>query len=175
MLTPQAGQALVNAACLAPNGVRVRNPKQGNFVVTSLNLGVVRSAGERLELVFAPRSSVESLQEETEEALALLAETFGFTTEITGRYPGWAYAEHSPIRDVFCESYKTLFGGELSIEAIHAGLECGLFSEALPGLDAIAVGPTIRGCHTPDEHLPLDSFTRFYQLLTDVLARLAEK
>ncbi|WP_443662702.1 aminoacyl-histidine dipeptidase [Dysosmobacter sp.] len=175
VLTPQAGQALVNAACLAPNGVRVRNPKQGNFVVTSLNLGVVRSAGERLELVFAPRSSVESLQEETEEALALLAETFGFTTEITGRYPGWAYAEHSPIRDVFCESYKTLFGGELSIEAIHAGLECGLFSEALPGLDAIAVGPTIRGCHTPDEHLPLDSFTRFYQLLTDVLARLAEK
>ena len=59
--------------------------------------------------------------------------------------------------------------------AIHAGLECGLFSQALPGLDAIAVGPTIRGCHTPDEHLPLDSFSRFYQLLTDVLTRLAEK
>ena len=79
-----------------------------------------------------------------------------------------------PIRDVFCESYRTLFGKELSIEAIHAGLECGLFSQALPGLDAIAVGPTIRGCHTPDEYLPLDSFSRFYQLLTDVLARLAE-
>ena len=175
VLIAQAGRDLVAAACLAPNGVRVRNPKQGNFVVTSLNLGVVRSAGERLELVFAPRSSVESLQEETEEALALLAESFGFTTEVTGRYPGWAFAEQSPVRDVFCESYRTLFGGELSIEAIHAGLECGLFSEAMPGLDAIAVGPTIRGCHTPDEHLPLDSFTRFYQLLTDVLARLAEK
>ena len=59
--------------------------------------------------------------------------------------------------------------------AVTAGLECGLFSQALPGLDAIAVGPTIRGCHTPDEHLPLDSFSRFYQLLTDVLTRLAEK
>lgn len=175
VLTAQAGCALVNAACLAPNGVRRRNPKEGNFVVTSLNLGIVRTAGEQLELVFAPRSSVESLQEETLEALDLLGETFGFTPHITGRYPGWAFTEHSPIRDVFCESYRTLFGKELSIEAIHAGLECGLFSQALPGLDAIAVGPTIRGCHTPDEHLPLDSFSRFYQLLTDVLTRLAEK
>ena len=88
---------------------------------------------------------MESLQEETLEALDLLGETFGFTPHITGRYPGWAFTEHSPIRDVFCESYRTLFGKELSIEAIHAGLECGLFSQALPGLDAIAVGPTIRG------------------------------
>ena len=62
----------MNAACLAPNGVRRRNPKEGNFVVTSLNLGIVRTAGEQLELVFAPRSSVESLQEETLEALDLL-------------------------------------------------------------------------------------------------------
>ncbi len=129
VLTAQAGCALVNAACLAPNGVRRRNPKEGNFVVTSLNLGIVRTAGEQLELVFAPRSSVESLQEETLEALDLLGETFGFTPHITGRYPGWAFTEHSPIR----------------------------------------------GCHTPDEHQPLDSFSRFYQLLTDVLTRLAEK
>ena len=84
-------------------------------------------------------------------------------------------AEHSPIRDTFVASYHDLFGTELKIEALHAGLECGLFSDALPGLDAIAVGPTIRGCHTPDEYLPLDSFARFYTLLTDVLARLAKR
>ncbi len=86
---------------------------------------------------------------------------------------GWSFAEISPIRDVFVESYRELFHDELKIEAIHAGLECGLFSDAIPGLDAIAVGPTIRGCHTPDEHLPLDSFAHFYALLTDVLKRLA--
>ena len=56
---------------------------------------------------------------------------------------------------------------------IHAGLECGLFSEALEGLDAIAVGPTIKGVHTPDEYIPLDSFERFYELLCDVLKREA--
>ena len=105
---------------------------------------------------------------------SLLAETFGFDCDIAGAYPGWSFAEESPIRDTFIASYRELFDADLKIEAIHAGLECGLFSDALPGLDAIAVGPTIRGCHTPDEYLPLDSFERFYSLLTDVLSRLAK-
>lgn len=167
-------KALINTVCLAPNGVRRRNPNQGYFVVTSLNLGIVSTSDDTITLVFAPRSSVVSLQEETKDVLKLLADTFGFSVEIAGQYPGWAFAETSPIRDVFCESYRELFKNELKIEAIHAGLECGLFSDAMPGLDAIAVGPTIRDCHTPDEHLPLDSFERFYILLTDVLKRLAQ-
>ena len=74
---------------------------------------------------------------------------------------------------IFKEVWVEKFGEEPKVVAIHAGLECGLFSDAIPGLDAIAVGPTIRGCHTPDEHLPLDSFERFYELLTDVLKKLA--
>lgn len=168
-------RALIGAVCLAPNGVRRRNLKQDAFVVTSLNLGVVETDAHTAHLSFAPRSSVASLQADTTDRLALLAETFGFETEITGAYPGWQFAAVSPVRDCFCESYQALFGSALKIEAIHAGLECGLFSDALPGLDAIAVGPTIRGCHTPDEHLPLDSCERFYRLLCDVLARLARR
>ena len=168
-------RASISAICLAPNGVRRRNIKQDGFVVTSLNLGVARLGDTDAVLVFAPRSSVASLQEDTKDRLYLLAETFGFDCAISGAYPGWSFAEHSPIRDTFVASYHDLFGTELKIEALHAGLECGLFSDALPGLDAIAVGPTIRGCHTPDEYLPLDSFARFYTLLTDVLARLAKR
>ena len=86
---------------------------------------------------------------------------------------GWSYAEHSPVRDVFVESYRELFGSELRIESIHAGLECGLFAEALHGLDAIAVGPTLSDVHTPDESMELASAERFYELLIDVLKRLA--
>ena len=86
-----------------------------------------------------------------------------------------SYKEESPVRDVFLESYRELFGEELKTEALHAGLECGLFSDAIPGLDAIAVGPTLNNVHTPEENLPLDSFERFYELLKDVLRRLAEK
>lgn len=170
----ESSKTLINAVCLAPNGIRRRNPNQGYFVVTSLNLGIVSTSYNTLRLVFAPRSSVASLQEETKDVLGLLADTFGFSVNIAGQYPGWAFAENSPVRDVFCECYRNLFNDELKIEAIHAGLECGLFSDAIPGLDAIAVGPTIRGCHTPDEYLPLDSFERFYTLLSSVLNHLAQ-
>lgn len=173
VLSQADAKAYVSAICLAPNGVRRRNLKQDGFVVTSLNLGVAKTDADTATLIFAPRSSVASLQEYTTDCLFLLAETFGFDCSIAGAYPGWSFAETSPVRDTFVASYRDLFGSELKIEALHAGLECGLFSDALPGLDAIAVGPTIRGCHTPDEYLPLDSFERFYRLLTDVLARLA--
>ena len=173
VLSREDARAMADAAFLAPNGVRQRNPKKDNFVVTSLNLGIVSATPEACSLVFLPRSSVETLQEETAELLTLLAETFGFSTEITGRYPGWAYTEHSPIRELFQAVYREQTGKELEIAAFHAGVECGLFVQGLPGLDAISVGPTIRDVHTPEEHMPLDSFARCYTQITAVLARLA--
>lgn len=174
VLSGEDAQAVVRAVYLAPNGIQKRNLKMDGFVVASMNMGVVRTEEEEARLVFAPRSSVATLQDEMKERLRLFAEVFGFETSFGGEYPGWSYQEKSPIREVMQESYRELFGEELKIEAIHAGLECGLFSDALPGLDAIAVGPTLRDVHTPDESLPLDSFERFYKFLKDVLRRLAE-
>ena len=173
VISAEDGKAFITAMCLAPNGVQFRNMNLDGFTVTSLNLGIAATDETSASLVFAPRSSVATLMSALKEKLCLLAETFGFEVSMHGEYPGCIFAEVSPIRDVFVQSYKELFHDDLKIEAIHAGLECGLFSDAIPGLDAIAVGPTIRGCHTPDEHLPLDSFERFYELLTDVLKKLA--
>ena len=173
-LAAEDAKAFVSAIRLAPNGVFSRNMKMDGFVVTSSNMGVVKADEDCLQIVVSPRSSVASLQEDTKERFQTLADTFGFRTEYSGEYPGWSFAEKSRIREVFVESYRELFGKELKLEAIHAGLECGLFSEALPGLDAIAVGPTLYDVHTPDEHVPLDSFERFYELLKDVLARQAK-
>ena len=173
VISAEDGKAFITAMCLAPNGVQFRNMNLDGFTVTSLNLGIAATDETSASLVFAPRSSVATLMSALKEKLCLLAETFGFEVSMHGEYPGWSFAEVSPIRDVFVQSYKELLHDDLKIEAIHAGLECGLFSDAIPGLDAIAVGPTIRGCHTPDEHLPLDSFERFYELLTDVLKKLA--
>ena len=167
-------KAFIGAIRLAPNGVFSRNMKMDGFVVTSSNIGVVKADEDSLMIVVSPGSSVASLQENTKDRFRTLADTFGFAAEYSGEYPGWSFVEKSRIREVFIESYRELFGKELKVEAIHAGLECGLFSEALPGLDAIAVGPTLYDVHTPDEHVPLDSFERFYELLKDVLARLAK-
>lgn len=167
--------ALLGLLRLAPNGVLRRNTKMDGFVEVSSNLGVVCTEEDRLVAVAAPRSSVASYQKDTKERYEILAGTFGFDMEFGGEYPGWSFKEESPVREIFKESYRSLFGKELKIEAIHAGLECGLFAEAMPDLDAIAVGPTLNDVHTPDENAPLDSLERFYELLTDVLARLASE
>ena len=106
--------------------------------------------------------------------LGLAADAFGFDARFETEYPCWSYTPHSLVRDVFQEAYRELFGTELKIESQHAGLECGLFAEALRGLDAIAVGPTLSDVHTPDESMELASSERFYELLVDVLARLAK-
>ena len=173
VISKNDSSSLISAIYLAPNGVLNRNMDMNGFVVASSNLGIVRVEENSMIIVFSPRSSSQSIQSSTKNRLALLAKTFGFQMNMSGEYPGWSYKEHSPIREIFEESYQTLFKKPLKIEAIHAGLECGLFSDALPGLDAIAIGPTITDCHTPNEALPLDSFERFYLLIKDVLERLA--
>lgn len=173
VLSDEDAKSLVHAVYLTLNGVQKRNVRMDNFVVVSCNLGVVKTEDDRIRLIFAPRSSVASLQEQTKEKLELLGDIFGFQTSFAGEYPGWNFKEESRIREVFQESYRELFGEELVVEALHAGLECGLFSDALDGLDAIAVGPTLNHVHTPEENVPLDGFERFYKLLKDVLARLA--
>lgn len=162
-----------SALRLAPNGVMRRNVLADGFVEVSSNIGVVATGDDQIKFLLSPRSSITSLQEDVKERIQTLADAFGFTAAFENEYPGWSYAPHSHVREVFQESYRGLFGTELRIESIHAGLECGLFAEALPGLDAIAVGPTLSDVHTPDEHVALDSVERFYRLLVDVLARLA--
>lgn len=165
--------ALVRALRLAPNGVMRRNVAADDAVEVSSNIGVVQVTEDQIKFLLSPRSSIKSLQDDVKDRIQILADVLGFDVVFEYEYPGWSYVEHSAVRDVFCESYRELFGTELKIESIHAGLECGLFADALPGLDAIAVGPQLADVHTPDEHMDLASFERFYVLLVDVLRRLA--
>lgn len=166
-------RALVGALRLAPNGVIRRNVAVDGAVEVSSNIGVAATTDAEARFLLSPRASISSLQEDVKARIQVLADAFGFSVAFENEYPGWSYAAHSPVREVFQESYRELFGEELRIEAIHAGLECGIFADALPGLDAIAVGPTLYDVHTPDEHVELASIERFYRLLVDVLARLA--
>ena len=102
-----------------------------------------------------------------------MTEFLGGEMTFRGDYPEWPFNPNSKICALCKKIYEEQTGNEASIEMIHAGLECGLFSDAIEGLDAIAIGPTIHNCHTPDEYLPLDSFERFYEFLKDILKRLA--
>ena len=91
-----------------------------------------------------------------------------------GEYPHWSFRSESPIRQVVCDAYRELFGKEARVEAIHAGLECGLISEKMPELDMVAIGPDIFDIHTPDEHLSISSVARTYDLIRTVLSRIVK-
>lgn len=158
----------------APNGVLKRNYTMHDFVVTSSNMGIVRTDHSHICVTFAPRSSMNSQLEHIKELFSALCERFHFAPSYRGEYMGWDYAKTSPLRSIMQESWRSLYKKDLKLESIHAGLECGLFCSQIPGLDAIAVGPSIYECHTPSEHMPLDSLERFYVFLRDVLDRLAQ-
>lgn len=173
-MAKEDGRALVHAVLLTPNGVVKQRVGEPSYVIASTNLGVVSTTASECRYVCLPRSSVASVQESTLDRIRLAAETFGFTYQEISSYPGWAFAEHSPIRDVFLASYAKLFREDMKVETIHAGLETGLFVDAVPGLDAISVGPTLLDVHTPQERMELASLERFYTLLIDVLESLSK-
>ena len=161
---------LVTALCASPHGVLKMSQEIENFVETSTNLasvkmtepGVIRIGSSQRSCVTAARRAAAAKM----EACFVLA---GAIVKHEGEYPGWAPAAESPIRDACVASYKKLFGVEPKVKAIHAGLECGLFTEKFPGLDMVSFGPTLRGVHAPGERLDLASLEKFTDLLIDVV------
>ena len=161
---------LVAALCASPHGVLKMSQEIENFVETSTNLasvkmtepGVIRIGSSQRSCVTAARRAAAAKM----EACFVLA---GAIVKHEGEYPGWAPAAESPIRDACVASYKRLFGVDPKVKAIHAGLECGLFTEKFPGLDMVSFGPTLRGVHAPGERLDLASLDKFVALLTDVV------
>ena len=161
---------LVTALCASPHGVLKMSQEIENFVETSTNLasvkmtepGVIRIGSSQRSCVTAARRAAAAKM----EACFVLA---GAVVKHEGEYPGWAPAAESPVRDACVASYKKLFGTEPKVKAIHAGLECGLFTEKFPGLDMVSFGPTLRGVHAPGERLDLASLDKFVALLTDVV------
>lgn len=156
----------------SPNGIQTMSMELPGLVESSLNMGVVRTEGEEVSFCWAVRSSKKSLKFYISDQLAYMTEFLGGTYSYDGEYPHWSYRSHSPIRDVVAAAYKELFGKDAHIEAIHAGLECGLISEKMPDLDIVALGPDIFDIHTPDEHLSISSVQRTYRLIRTVLSRM---
>ena len=161
---------LVTALCASPHGVLAMSQEIENFVETSTNLasvkmvepGLIRIGSSQRSCITAARRAAAAKM----EACFVLA---GAVVTHESEYPGWAPAAVSPIRDACVASYKKLFGVEPKVKAIHAGLECGLFTEKFPGLDMVSFGPTLRGVHAPGERLDLASLDKFVELLKDVV------
>jgi len=160
--------ALLNAA---PNGVQAWSKDIEGLVQTSLNLGVVK-LDEELTLTFAVRSSVNREKAELLQKLRELAEFYDGSYSQMGDYPAWEYKKESRLRDVMVAKYRELTGKEPQVVAIHAGLECGLLSEKLPGLDCVSIGPNMQDIHTSRERLEIASTQRTWEFLQEILKAL---
>jgi len=141
------------------------------LVQTSLNLGVAELRDE-LRLTFAVRSSVNQEKRELLDKLKELAEFYGGSYSETGDYPAWEYKKDSYLRDTMVRVYTKLFEKEPQVVAIHAGLECGLLSEKLPGLDCVSIGPDMQDIHTSRERLNVASVERTWNFLLEILREL---
>lgn len=154
------------------NGVQAMSRHIDGLVETSLNLGVLELEETALRATFSVRSSVGASKTALLADLEQTAAAFGGAYSSHGHYPAWEYREVSPLRDVMVAAYEEQMGHKPVVEAIHAGLECGLFSEKLPGLDAVSCGPQLHDCHTTRERLSISSTARTYAYLCRVLEKL---
>lgn len=152
-----------------PNGVIHMSTNIKGLVETSLNAGIMELSAEDFYVCTSVRSSVGSRKQELSDRLVYLTEFLGGTVEIEGDYPAWEYVSDSEIRERISDVYQKLFGKEPVFEAIHAGLECGLLSEKIHGLDAVSFGPDNFDIHTPKERLSISSTERVYRFLLELL------
>lgn len=153
-----------------PNGIQAYSMDIPGLVETSLNMGIMSMDGKELTLSFAVRSSLESAKYYLTDRTTMFVEMLGGTTEVRGDYPGWAYQPDSKLRERFIRVYENMYGKEPVVEAIHAGLECGLFTKKIDHLDCISFGPNMHDVHTSEERLDVESVKRVWEFLCAVLA-----
>ena len=163
-------KAIVGMVFSIPNSVQAMSADVENLVETSLNLGIMEIDGNVLKVVYAVRSSKNSAKEFLVHKIRLIADCFNAKSETYGEYPAWEYRKDSRLRDDMVRIHKELFGTEPVVEAIHAGVECGLISDKLEGIDAVSFGPQMSGIHTTEEKLSISSTERNWKYLCAVLA-----
>lgn len=170
VLTEHSAQVVYNALMNLPNGIQTMSKDIPGLVETSLNMGVMRLKEETLEMTQSIRSSKESAKKYLTQRCKAMIDLLGGTSVEQGNYPGWAYKADSKLRELFVKVYTEQYGEPPKVEAIHAGLECGLFSDKIEDLDCISIGPNIYDIHTYEERLDLESTKRTWDVILGILA-----
>ena len=154
---------------LLPNGVQAMSADIEGLVETSLNVGILRTCDSEVIASSAIRSAIETAKHKVNLQLQTLTKTFGGYTETHGEYPGWQFDPESKLRSDMVRIYRELFGKEVRVEALHAGLECGIMISKIPGLDCVSFGPDIFDIHTTEERLSISSTARMWDYLLEIL------
>jgi len=160
---------IINSLYSAPNGVFRMSPDIEGLVESSSSLARVIIKEGSFVTQSLQRSSVESTKADVANTIRSAFETMGAEVVQSGDYPGWQPNPNSPILKIMVELYRKLFNEEPQVKACHAGLECGILGEHLPGVDMISFGPNIRAAHSPDEKVQISSVQKYWGYLLEVL------
>lgn len=155
--------------CALPGGVQAMSADIPGLVETSLNLGILEYKEGSLLAEFSVRSSMESAKHALIGRLGAVAELAGGEISVSGDYPGWKYRRNSPLRDKMTAVYREMYGSEPRVEAIHAGLECGILGSKIQDLDCVSIGPQMNAIHTTEETLSISSTRRVWEYLVKLL------
>ena len=164
----QQRQLLQTIAAL-PHGVTKMSADIPGLVETSTNVAVIKTQKKSISLATSQRSSVASELTEIVQTVSAVFDLGGAEFVNTDGYPGWKPNLDSPILRTAKSTYQSLYGKEPEVKAIHAGLECGIIGEKLPGMDMVSFGPTLEGVHSPDEKIYIDTVEKFWNFLLGIL------
>lgn len=167
-LTAESTKLVCKVLAALPDSVQEMSIDMPGLVQTSSNFGILK-LDDDLTFVNSIRSSMTSKKKMVFDQIAAIVDLAGGETTETGNYPGWAYNPNSKLKDTIVAAYEKITGKQPAIEAVHAGIECGLFADSIENLDCVSLGPDMGDVHTPNECLSISSSARTFELLKMVL------
>lgn len=173
VLDGESQKKMLNLLYSLPHGVQKMSADIPDLVETSINFATIRLEDDKVKILTSSRSSVNPALRAMGDRLEAYAALVGAEVERENGYPGWAPDLSSHVLQVAKTCWKNQSGKEAVVEAIHAGLECGIIGEKYPGMDMISIGPQIEHPHSPDERVHIESVGRFWDLLKAMLVELA--
>lgn len=171
VLNPESTKRVLDFLLVLPNGVMAMSADIEGLVETSLNVGILKLEEDKMVASSAIRSSIESAKKHLIDQVATVTGMAGGEVSIYGEYPGWQFDPDSKLRATMIEVYQEMFHEEPKVEALHAGLECGIMIAKIPGLDCVSFGPNIYDIHTTEERLSISSTERMWNYILEILRR----
>lgn len=169
---PEETAKIITMLQCLPGGIQKMSFAIEGLVQTSLNLGILKTTDREVIASFSIRSSVETEKKDLVARIRCLMESLGGSVNSKGEYPAWEYRQDSPLREKMIEVFREQYGREPVVQALHAGVECGLFAGKLPGLDCVSYGPDMKDIHTPKESMDVESVRRTWEYTLEILKRL---
>lgn len=163
---------IITALYTLPGGVQKMSQNIPGLVQTSLNMGILKNLGDKVVMSFSARSSVASEKDELVSRIRCVMDAVSGSVSLEGEYPAWEYKEESRLRDLMIDIFKKQYEKEPIVYAVHAGVECGIFADKIPGLDCVSFGPELKDIHTPKETMDIASVQRVWKYLLEVLRSL---